>query len=240
MNRTLVIAKRELSALFYSPVAYLVLGVFSLVASLFFAIRFQAGEVASLRYELEWIVWLLAFIAPAISMRLVSEEMRSGTIEMLMTAPVRDAELIVGKWMGALVFMLTLLIPLIVHAVILEFNGSPDYGPIATGLLGLVLVGGLYLAIGIFTSTLSDSQLIAFVLTVLITGLLTVGMYLLVQHGDWLPRLVVEYLGYLNVDQQYSDFAKGLIDIRNFVYFLSVTALFLFVAAKLLESRRWR
>jgi ABC-2 type transport system permease protein len=119
-------------------------------------------------------------------------------------------------------------------------TGSPDYGPIVTGLIGLVLVGGFYLAIGTFASTLTDSQLIAFVITVLITGSLTIGMYLLVQYAGWLPGYVKDGLTYLNVDQQYSDFALGLIDIRNFVYFITGSAVFLFAAVKLLESRRWR
>jgi len=240
MQRTLVIAKRELSALFYSPIGYLVLGVFALVSSLFFISTFSPGQAATLRSELQWIIWLLAFLVPAISMRLISEEMRAGTIELLMTGPVDDTELVVGKWLGSLVFLLAMLVPIVIHAVILEMTGAPDYGPIFTGLVGLILVGGFYLAIGTFASTLTDSQLIAFVITVLITGFLTIGMYLLVQHAGWLPGSVKDALSYLNVDQQYSDFALGLIDIRNFVYFLTGIAVFLFTAVKLLESRRWR
>lgn len=239
MNQTLIIAKRELSALFYSPVAYLVLGIFAFVASLLFLATFSPGSPASLRIELGWIVWLMAFIVPAISMRLVSEEMSSGTVELLMTAPVDDAQLILGKWLGALAFFLILLIPLLIHVLVLELNGSPDYGPIFTGLLGVVLVGALYLAIGTFASTISNSQLIAFMLTVLITGFLTIGMYM-IGSSTWLPANLKPVVFYLNVDQQFSDFGKGLIDIRNFVYFFSGIALFLFFAVKLLESRRWR
>ena len=239
MNQTLIIAKRELSALFYSPVAYLVIGVFALVASLLFLGSFASGEPASIRVELNWIVWLMAFIVPAISMRLVSEEMSAGTVELLMTAPLDDAQVIIGKWLGSLAFFLTLLIPVIIHVIVLELNGAPDYGPVFTGLLGMVLVGGLYLAIGTFASTISNSQLIAFMLTVFITGFLTIGMYKL-GGSTWLPSDLKPVVFYLNVDQQFSNFAKGLIDIRNFVYFLSGIAMFLFFAVKLLESRRWR
>ena len=239
MQRTMVIAKRELAALFYSPVAYLVLAVFALVAGLLFAQFLVSGNPASLRGEFRWIVWLLAFIAPAVSMRLVSEEMRSGTIELLMTAPVRDSELIVGKWLGGMVFLLALTLPLFLHAFILELNGAPDFGPILTGLLGIVLVGGLYLAIGTLVSAVTDSQLIAFVVTVLITGFLSIGMSALSRAG-WPPGWLQSAFSYIDINQQYADFAKGLIDIRNFVYFLSSIALFLFIAVKLIESRRWR
>lgn len=239
MNQTLIIAKRELSALFYSPVAYLVLGVFAFVSSLLFVAIFAPGYPSSMRMDFGWIVWLLAFVVPAISMRLVSEEMASGTIELLMTAPVDDAQLIIGKWLGALIFFLTLLIPLVIQVIVLELNGSPDYGPVFTGFVGIILVGGLYLAIGTFCSTISNSQLIAFIITVFITGFLTIGMYM-IGGSNWLPVSVKPAVFYLNVDQQFSDFAKGLIDIRNFVYFLSGIALFLFFAVKLLESRRWR
>jgi len=239
MQATLVIAKRELSALFYSPIAYLVLGVFALVSSLFFWGVLDPGAPASMGSEFSAVVWLLAFVVPALSMRLVAEEMRSGTIELLMTAPVDDGQVIVGKWLGGVVFLLALLVPLLIHVLLLEFSASPDYGPIFTGLLGLVLVGALYLAIGTFASTLTDSQVIAFVITVLITGVLSIGVYLLSQAAV-VPGWLKSTFGYIGVNQQYSDFAMGLIDIRNFVYFISAIAVFLFAAVKLLESRRWR
>ncbi len=239
MNHTLTIAKRELSSLFFSPVAYLVLAIFTSVTSMLFFTRFAPGEQATLRWELTMLVWLLVFIAPAISMRLLSEEFKSGTIELLMTSPISDMQLVIGKWLGAMVFFLVLLLPIVSHIIVLEINASPDYGPIMTGLAGVVLVGGLYLAIGTFVSAMNDSQLIAFIITVMITGFLTIGLYML-NTVDWVPGWLKQVCFYINVDTQYSAFAKGLIDIRNFVYFISGIALFLFYAVKLLESRRWR
>lgn len=239
MNQTLIIAKRELSALFYSPVAYLVLGVFAFVADMLFFRWFSQGMAASLRSEFTAVVWLMAFVVPAISMRLVSEEMASGTIEPLMTAPVDDTQMIMGKWLGAMAFFLTLLLPLLVQLVLLDANGAPDYGPVFTGFLGLILVGAFYLAIGTVASTISNSQLIAFILTVLVTGMLTIGAAML-SYSSWLPDSIKPAVFYINVNDQFNNFAKGLIDVRNFVYFISGTALFLFLAVKLLESRRWR
>lgn len=239
MSQTFIIARRELSSLFFSPVAYVALIVFSFIAGLLFLATFAPGEPASLRLELSWVVWLLVFIVPAISMRLVSEETAAGTIELLMTSPVSDVHVVVGKWLGALGFFLTLLIPLVVQVVILEIVADPDYGPIVTGLVGVVLVGGLYLAIGTTISAATRNQFIALLITILATGFLTIGLYMLARAA-WVPPWLRETMFHINVDQQFDDFAKGLIDTSNFVFFLSSIALFLFLAVLTLQSRRWR
>ena len=239
MNQTLTIAKRELTSLFFSPVAYLVLGVFSFVATGFFVKFFGPGAPAEMRYEFQWMVWLLVLLVPAISMRLISEEIRAGTIEMLMSSPITDTHIILGKWLGATGFFLVLLLPLVVHVAVLEMTAEPDYGPIFTGMLGLILVGGLYMAIGLTLSALTDSQLIAFLLTVLVAGFFSIGMYLL-GSAAWLPPAAKQAMFYVNIHQQFEDFAKGLIDTSNFVFFISGIALFLFIAVQVLQSRRWR
>lgn len=236
---TFTIAKRELQSLFFSPIAYVVLGGFAIGSSVFFLQGFQPGRPATMRGTLDMVVWLLVFLAPAISMRLISEELRSGTYERLMTSPVNDIQVVLGKWLGALGFFCILLSPLLVHILVLEWFAEPELGPILTGLLGLVLVGALYLAIGVFASAWTQNQIIAFLLTVFIIAVPTFAAFFLAEQSVLDPgtrHLVV----YISVNAQYQDFAKGLIDIRNFVYFLSGTALFLFLAVKLVESRRWR
>jgi len=236
---TLTIAKRELAALFFSPIAYVVLAAFAIGSSIFFLQSFAPGNAATMRPTYDAVVWLLVFLAPAISMRLISEELRSGTFERLMTSPVSDAQVVAGKWLGAFAFFCVLLSPLVVHAVVLELVGSPEIGPIVTGLVGLALVGALYLAIGVFASAWTQNQIIAFLLTVFIIGLPTFAAYY--AAGRAIPDPSIDRLiRYLSVNQQYADFAKGLIDVRNFVYFLSGTALFLFLAVLLVQSRRWR
>lgn len=239
MPSTLVIAKRELAGLFYSPVAYLVLAVFAFVTALFFWPLLSPGQLASMRSMMSTTVWLMVFVVPALSMRSFAEEVRTGSIELLMTSPVSDAQLVVGKWLGSLVFLVVLLLPMVLQAVVMGVFSDPDWGPIATGLVGLALVGGLYLAIGVFVSALTGSQLIALLITILITGLLTIGLYAL-SGAQWLPTWLRPAVVYLNVDQQYRDFAKGLIDTSNFVYFVSLAGLFLFLAVRAVESRRWR
>lgn len=240
MNQTLIIAKRELSSLFYSPVAYVALIVFSFIASMFFVLfTFGPGHPAELRDPLRYIVWLLVFIVPAISMGLLSEELKSGTIEMLMTSPIGEVQVVVGKWLGAMAFFLTLLIPLVVHGLILEMTADPDWGPLVTGLLGVVLVGGLYLAIGLCISSATSNQFVAWLLTIIMTGFLTIGL-LLLNLVSWLPHWLREAMFFVRIDLQFEDFAKGLIDTSNFVFFLSGIALFLFFAVLILQSRRWR
>lgn len=238
MSRTLTIARRELSSFFLSPIAYVVMCLFVFLAGLFFLFaQFRPDKPAEMRDAFFWLVWILVIVAPAISMRLMSEEVRSGTIEPLMTSPVSDSAVIIGKWLGALAFFALLLAPTLLFVVMLEIWASPDYGPIFTGYVGLLLVGGLYLAIGTLASVLTRNQIIAFLLTVFIVLLFTVVSY-------FIPRYLPESLGaavnYLNVNQQYEDFAKGLIDTSNFVYFFSGIVLFLVLATKTLESRKWR
>lgn len=235
----LTLAKRELTSLFYSPIAYVVLGGFAIGSSIFFLEDLRPGQPATMRNTFELIVWLLIFLAPAVSMRLISEELRSGTFERLMTSPVNDMQVVLGKWLGALGFFVVLLLPLVVQVLVLELVSAPEWGPILTGLLGLVLVGAMYLAIGVFASAWTQNQIIAFLVTVFIIAVPTFAAFFLSGVATITPglRRLVEYL---SVNNQYADFAKGLIDIRNFVYFLTTTALFLFLAIKLVESRRWR
>ncbi|MEO0966497.1 MAG: ABC transporter permease [Planctomycetota bacterium] len=239
MNVTLAIAKRELAALFVSPTAYLVIGIFAFVTSVFFMAYFVPGRPAEMRGVYEVVVWVLIFLAPAVSMRTVSEELSSGTIELLMTAPVSDGQIVLGKWLGAMGFFGAMLSPLIVQIVVLSFAAAPDYGPIVTGLIGLLLIGGLYLAIGVFVSTMTDSQLVAFLLTTLITGLLAIGTFYVATFPG-IPDWLREGVNYVNIYGHYQSFAKGLLDATNLVYFISATALFLFLGVKLIESRRWR
>jgi ABC-2 type transport system permease protein len=239
MNQTLAIAKRELTSLFFSPIAYVVLALFGFAATMIFMLVFAPGQPAELRTSFTWIVWLMVFLVPAISMRLVSEELRSGTIESLMTSPLNDTQVIVGKWLGAMGFLCVLLSPLLFHLLVLAMYSKPDFGPIITGFLGLLLVGGLYLAIGTFASAATQNQIIAFLVTVFITATLTIVLYNLAGARFVSPN-VSRVLFYLNVDQQYAEFAKGVLDTKCIVYFVSGIALFLFFAVKLLESKRWR
>ncbi|MCC7146625.1 MAG: ABC transporter permease subunit [Phycisphaeraceae bacterium] len=240
MHTALVIAKRELTCQLYSSIGYVVLALFALgTGLLFFGLQFQRGAEATMRSTFTGIVWLLIFLAPAISMRLLSDEFRSGSIETLMTAPVSDGQIIVGKWLGAMGYFVMLMLPVAVLIGVLEACGDPDYGPLSSGLLGLLLVGGFYLAIGTFASALSENQIIAFLLTIFIISFFTFVLYSL-PNASFIPNAWREGISYAYVNQQFDDFGKGLIALRSVIFFLSGIALFLFLAAQVLESRRWR
>lgn len=238
MKNTLAIASRELTSFFYSPIAYVVTCLFMLLAGFFFlTVTFQPDQPAELRRLFTVIVWILIAVVPAISMRLMSEELRSGTIEPLMTSPVSDLQVIAGKWLGSLAFFILMLAPTIAYVIIIEIHADPDYGPILSGYTGLILVGGLYLAIGSFASSLTRNQIIAFILTVFTILIFTIAAALAPR---FLPNSLAPVASYLNVNRQYDDFSKGLIDISNIVFFLSAIAFFLTLAVKALESRKWR
>ncbi len=302
MRNTLTIAQRELFSFFYSPIAYVVIALFVFIASSFFIARtFSPGQVAEMNKLFEALIWVLILIAPAISMRLISEELNTGTIESLATAPVSDAALILGKWLGALACYACTLLPTLAFCFYLELYANPDYGPIASGYLGLVLVGALYLAIGVFASALTQNQIIAFVTTVFIILVFTVFTYYmpgLIGSADTsllaanislsvaaplipitvtavavIARLatasnsftatatiitlvalvalwallaipsahtLARIASYLNINEHYYDFAKGVIDLSDIVFFVSAAGLFLAFAVVAMESRRWR
>ncbi len=237
--RTLTIARRELSSFFFSPIAYLVITAFVLLTGLFFMLAvFRPEQPVSMQSLFNIVVFVLVAILPAISMRLLSEELRSGTIESLLTSPLTDGQIIVGKWLGALGFFLIALLPTMVYLVLLEIWSDPDYGPILSGYVGLLFVGGFYLAIGLFVSSLTHNQIIAWVMTFFIILALTVAT------AAWaIPRFLpdgwAQAVMFVNVNAQYEDFAKGLIDISNLVYFASGIALFLVLAIVALQSRKW-
>ncbi len=214
--------------------------MFSIGTSIWFVKGLQPGDPATLRPTLEFAtLWMLPFLAPAVSMRLLSEEFRTGTFEKLMTSPLSDTQVVVGKWLGAMGFFAVLLLPLLMQLFTLEMVGSPDYGPALTGLAGLLLVGGLYLAVGIFASAWTQNQVVAFLVTVFILSIPGVGLSF-IKDAPFLAAKWQTVAAYVSVEMQYRDFGKGVVDVRNFVYFLSGIALFLFLAVKTLESRRWR
>lgn len=238
MRVLLSIAKREFSSFFYSPIGYVVLALFMLMAGLMFLIHvFRAGDEASLRQMFIWLVWVFNVVAPAISMRLISEESKSGTIEALLTAPVTDIQVVLGKWLGALAFFVVMLIPSLFYVVVLELWADPEYGPIFSGYFGLTLVGAMYIAIGTFASSITKNQIIAFLIAAFIILLLTVVTQRLPQY---VPAEWGKILYFINVNERNNDFTKGFIDLSNLIYFISGTALFIVMAVKTMESRKWR
>jgi ABC-2 type transport system permease protein len=238
--------RRELQVYFLSPLAYVVLTVFLLVNGFVFwlIVSFLSDPRASLGAPLElffgqtFFFWLvLLFVTPVLTMRLLSEERRSGAIEVLMTAPVTEAQVILGKYLAALAFYTFLWLPTLVYALIIDRYGDVDWGPVASGYLGVIGIGSLFLAVGIFASTLSRSQLVAALLTfVILMPLFTFGLL----EGLANNPMLQEVFGYLDIWQHMDDFGKGIVDTRRLVYYLSASGFLLFLAARSLELKKWR
>lgn len=242
----LAIMQRELASLFYSPIAYIVGAVFlGLAGYAFVSGTLVEGNEASMRTLLEWLAGGLVFAVPLLTMRSIADEFSSGAIETLMTAPVTDTSVVLGKFVGALAFYLILLAATALHVVLMMRYATPVGAVVFAGYLGLVLVGAFYLAVGIFASSCTRHQLLAATLAMGILSLFTFAAHQgsLVLGKTTVLKQVIDWrkvCAYLNAYGHFSDFAKGSIDLASMVFFLSGTALFLFLAVKVLESRRWR
>ena len=244
MKATLAIAGRELRSYFYSPLAYVVICVGLFLLGLFFFMFkggfWQIDRASCDRLFQYWALGLCLFIIPVITMRLLAEEKRSGTLEMLITLPVRDAEVIMGKYLGALGLVMILILGTVLYPLFMfgwPWNlGTLDAGPVLTGYLGLVLFSAAAIAIGLMISALTESQTVAFFLTFVVLLL----MQNLSAIGNFTSGFLGEFLRALSFDTNMLQFARGLIDTRNVVYFLSITGICLVIAFRSLESRKWR
>jgi ABC-2 type transport system permease protein len=236
------IAKREISAYFESPVAYVFLVIFLLLAGFFtftFGGFFERGE-ASLAAFFNWLPWLFLFLVPAAGMRLWSEERRLGTIELLLTMPVAAWQAIVGKFLASWLFLVVALALTFPMIVTVNWLGDPDNGVILSGYVGAALLAGAYLAISCMTSAFTRNQVIAFILAVVLCLLLIlVGFTPLTDMlARWGSPRVVESVAKLSVLTYYDGFQKGVLDSRGVLYFLSIIAYTLFVTGVVIRNHR--
>lgn len=246
MRKSLALIQRELVAYFSSPLAYVVLTaflffngyVFWLITAYLNDPRTQAMAPLKLMFGGTIFFWLfLLFVVPVITMRLLAEERRTGTLEVLLTAPVSEAQVVVAKFIAAFIFYLFLWLPTWVYVLILGSYSNIDYGPVCAGYLGIALLGVLFSAVGLLTSALSRNQIVAaiFAFAVLIV-LFSIG---LLEQLATAPALK-SALSYMNLWDHMDDFSRGLVDTRHVVYTVSLAGLFLFLATKALEAKKWR
>lgn len=240
LNAIVAITQREMASLFYSPIAYVVGFIFLLLSGYFFvAETLVPGNEASMRFLFEKMAGILVFALPLLTMRAISDEFSSGAIETLMTAPVSDLSVVVGKFTGALAFYFCLLAATLPHVVLLSAY-SPDLvgSTVMTGYLGMILLGATFIAIGIFASSCTRHQLLAATLSMAILAVLT----FVVDYGAEYAASAAtrKVCAYLNVFGHFGDFSKGILDSKSIIFFLSGTVFFLFLATKVMESRRWR
>jgi ABC-2 type transport system permease protein len=254
MRNVWIICRKELGSYFVSPIAYILLLMFGVIFGFMFwnalaqfivyGIEMQMrGEMYPMNLNEQIIRPLLSnvgviglFFIPMITMRLFAEEKRSGTIELLATSPIRDLEIIVGKWMAALILYSCMLLFTAANFAFLFKYGNPDWKPLAMGYLGLLLQAGALLAIGTFISTLTKNQIIA--------GAVTFGVELLM----WIVGWVGEYetaswarvLSYMSIITHFESFGRGVLDSKDAVFYITVIFVGLFFTARSMESLRWR
>jgi len=238
MRNVWTIASRELNSYFVSPVAYVVSAAFLLITGVLFSLIITSTMQASLAGAFSNITIILILVAPILTMKLLAEEQRMGTLELLLTSPVHDWQVVVGKYLGSLIlFVVMLLAPTLLYVVLLIAFGKPDYGPILSSYLGLLLLGGAFLSVGVLASSLTQNQVVA--------GFLGIVALLMMWIADALSRIVGggaigDALTYLAITQHYNDFLSGAIATQNIIYPLSVIAVSLFIATQVLQTRRWR
>ncbi len=179
---------------------------------------------------------VLLFVLPMITMRTYAEEKRSGTIELLLTSPVTDLQIIVGKFLGAMALYASMLLVTLIYVAVLFVFGNPEWKPIATAYLGLLLLGGCFISVGMLISSFTRNQIVA--------GMLTFGIFLLLWVIDWIGSFLgpsgEKIVNYLSITRHFDDFAKGVIDTAHLVYYVSFITFGLFLTAKSVDSERWR
>jgi ABC-2 type transport system permease protein len=236
MGNTLTIARRELGAYFNSPIAYIVITVFLLVSGyLFFAQVFLVGD-ATMRDFFGISPLIFIFFAPAITMRLLAEEKRSGTFELLITMPVTDWQVVMGKYLAALATLGVAILLTLAYPITISRLGELDWGTVTGGYLGLILLGGAYLAIGVMASSWTRNQVVAFILSFAITF----ALYLCGKLLPLVPASLAPVIEYISLDAHFTNIARGVIDTRDLIYYASLIGACLFLATRSLESRRWR
>jgi len=253
MNNILAIANKELRSYFASPIAYIVLGFFALLYGFFYVTILsyfvqqsmqmnQFGPQAMninqqlIRLLLQNVTVVLLFVLPMITMRTYSEEKRSGTIELLLTSPLTDFQIIMGKFLGALALYAVMLLITMVHIGLLFIYGKPEWKPIVSAYLGLLLMGGCFISAGLFISSLTKNQIVA----VMATFALFLFLWVINWIGNFAGPQVEKITSYLSIIEHFDDFAKGVIDTTHVIYYLSFMTFGLFLTAKSVDSERWR
>jgi ABC-2 type transport system permease protein len=256
MGNILAIAQKELKSYFASPIAYIVIGLWALLYGYVFAailhffvqqslqmnqFGMQGPQSMNVNQQLirpliQNTLILMLFLLPSLTMRAYSEEKRSGTIELLLTSPVTDFQIILGKFVGAMALFSVMLGVTLIHIALLFVYGHPEWKPILTAYIGLLLMGGCFISLGLFISSLTRNQIVA--------GMVTFAVFLLLWVITWIGSAagpqVEKVTNYLSIVDHYDDFGKGVLDTTHLIYYVSFITFGLFLTAKSVDSERWR
>ena len=237
MRNTVAIAWKESKAYFLTPTAYVVGAMFLVLTGIFFVRDVTSTfPEATVRGLVDWASFFIIFLSPLLTMRLLAEEQKMGTLELLLTAPVRDWEVVLGKYIASLGTLVVTIALTLYYVVLLYWFGDPDTGPLLSSYFGLLMYGAAALSVGLLASSLSSNQIVAAVLGMAV--LLPLSFIELVS--DRVSGTAEDVLNGLSMDAHLLDFNRGIVDLSHIVYFLSMTAVFLFLTVMSLETRRWR
>ncbi len=235
MRRAAVILRRELQAYFVSPVAYGLAAAFLLIGGYFFWVLLVETQLAEMGYTFGSLAVTLLFVTPMLTLRLLAEERRSGTDELLLTSPASVTEIVLGKFGAAMVVYLGMLALTLVYPLILSLFGSPDPGPVFTGYVGMVLLGAAFIAVGLFASAITSSPVVAGLIALAILLL----SWLLGWVALWLPGWAGQVVSALALIDRQIDFQQGVLDSSHVLFFITFTAVFLFLTVLAVDRRRW-
>ena len=236
MHNIMTIYKKELRSFFTSPMAYIFLVVFALPNGYFFTNTFFLYNQSDMRALFGIVPLVYLFFIPAVSMGLISREKSLGTIEIISTLPVRERDIVLGKYLAGFTLILVALLTTAVHYITLYNVGTTvDHGAVFTGYLGLALLGGVYTSVGIFASSLTENQVIAFIVGIAIV----LAFFLMDKLLYFVPASMAGIIQYLSTEFHLSNISRGVIDTRNLIYFGSVIGFFLSMTTRVLESRKW-
>ena len=253
MKNIITIFKKELLGYLKSPMAYIVAASFFTITGFFFVASVSdAFSEASIRGFLAGAVFFMIFLSPALTMRLIAEEQKLGTLELLMTSPLKDFEIVLGKFFAAFSLIIIMIIGTFFYPIILLIFGVPDFGPIITGYLGLILYSAATLSIGIFASSLSSNQLISLIVGSGILSFLTFINFVSLRVEGIFGTILNELQlggsfslfdrGSFGIAESghFADFARGIINVYDIIFYISICLIFLLLTIFSLESRRWR
>lgn len=237
MKNIINLFKKELVSYFNSPAAYIFAAVFLIISNWLFFQGFFINKQASMRSFFDLLPWFFLFLAPVITMRIWSEEKKSGTIELLLTLPIKDWEAVLAKFFSALVFLIIVVMLSISLPITLSKLGNVDMGPIIGGYIGTFLMGAAYLSIGLFISSTTKNQMVAFLISIAVCfGLFIISAPFVVNTMGGLS-VIFQYIG---LGSHFNNIGRGVIDTRDIVYYFSVIFLFLWLNTRSIESRNWK
>ena len=237
MNNYWAIASKETRAYFTMPAAYVVGALFLILTGVFFVFEItRPFSEAGVRGLAEWSSFFIVFLAPLLTMRLLAEEQKLGTLELLLTSPVREWEIVLGKYTAGLLMLLSIQAVTLYYVLLIYIFGDPDTGPVISAYIGLILHGAAALSVGLLGSSLSGNQIVSAVLG---TAVLLIFNFI-DRVSSVLSGAPADFLNALSMNVALADFTRGIIDTSHIIYFISIIAVFLFLTIRSLETRRWR